>query len=77
VDLAIILMFHPEIELSWIQSGYGSFYPSSTVGRRHLLACQANTAMMYLAHDMREGNYDANAMALASMRSIIAMWNQI
>jgi Ser/Thr protein kinase RdoA (MazF antagonist) len=74
IDTAVLLMFHPEIDLAWLKRGYYNKVHSDTLYRRQILLHQANIQMSYLAHDIREGNTDSRDIVLQSMRNLIREW---
>jgi aminoglycoside phosphotransferase (APT) family kinase protein len=75
LDVAILLMFHPEVELAWLAEGYGDDLRPSLPLRREILAHQVNIGMSYLAHDMREGNGDSTDIAQHVLRQWLATWS--
>lgn len=75
LDIAILTMFHPDVRLEWLWSGYapGEHVPANYP--RHILTLQANVALTYLAHDFRLGNADSRPIVLAGLRLIIEQWH--
>lgn len=75
LDIAVVTMFHPDVRLEWLWSGYapGEHVPANYP--RHILSLQANVALTYLAHDVRLGNADSRPIVLAGLRSIIEQWH--
>lgn len=75
LDIAVLTMFHPDVRLEWLWSGYapGEHVPANYP--RHILALQTNVALTYLAHDFRVGNADSRPIVLAGLRSIIEQWH--
>jgi aminoglycoside phosphotransferase (APT) family kinase protein len=76
LDVAVLLMFHPEIDLAWITQGYNGTPHTDGLSRRHIFAHQANIQMSYLAYDVQAGNMDSREIALQSMRQLIREWQQ-
>lgn len=75
LDIAVLTMFHPEIRLEWLWSGYAPGREVPDAFPRHILTLQANVALMYLAHDFRLGNADSRSIVLACLRSILEQWH--
>lgn len=74
-DFAVLSMFHPEVRLEWLWSGYAPGQDVPATFARDILALQANVALTYLAHDFRLGNADSRPIVLAGLRSIIERWH--
>jgi aminoglycoside phosphotransferase (APT) family kinase protein len=77
LDFAVLLMYHPELELAWLQRGY---QPSARFDEnfvRQLLVEQARVQMSYLAYDVRDGNADDSAMALQGLRTTLHAWERL
>lgn len=77
LDLAVLTMFHPDVQLEWLWRGYAPGQDIPAMYPRHILACQANVAMTYLAHDFRLGNTDSREVVLAGLRSILETWSSM
>jgi aminoglycoside phosphotransferase (APT) family kinase protein len=77
LDVAMLLMYHPEIELSWLLQGYRDLEVSEKSFRREMLIQQANVAMSFVGHNMREGNEDAREIALQGMRLLLENWRSV
>lgn len=77
LDLAVLLMYHPEVDLAWLQRGYGEQAAFDATWQRQILAQQANVGINYLAHDTREGNTDAREIALQRMRAWLYQWQAL
>lgn len=75
LDIAVLTMFHPEVRLEWLWRGYAPNQDIPDTWPRHILACQANVAMTYLAHDFRLGNADSREIVLSGLRSILERWS--
>lgn len=74
-DLAIILMFHPDLDPSWLWSGYTGEDAMPSAVTEQILALQANTGLSYLAHNERSGDTDSREVALMGLRAILKTWN--
>jgi aminoglycoside phosphotransferase (APT) family kinase protein len=70
LDIAVLLMYHPEIKLGWLLSKQ-TLELSETAFLREMLIQQANVAMSFVGHDMRESNEDAREIAVQGMRSML------
>jgi aminoglycoside phosphotransferase (APT) family kinase protein len=77
LDVAVFLMYNPDIELSWIVQDYAGFGISEMAFKREMLIWQANTAMGFLGHNMREGNEDYKDIAVFGMRSMLETWQSM
>jgi aminoglycoside phosphotransferase (APT) family kinase protein len=77
LDVAVFLMYHPDVELLWIVQDYSSLGISETAFKREMLIWQVNTAMSFLGHGMREGNEDYKDIAVQGMRSMIEKWQSL
>jgi Ser/Thr protein kinase RdoA (MazF antagonist) len=74
LDVAVFLMYNPNIELSWLIQDYLPLGVSEVEFRREMLMQQVNVGMSFLSHNMREGNEDYREVALQSLRSMIKNW---
>lgn len=74
LDVAVFLMYHPEIDLGWIIEGDSA---AQTTYKREMLLWQANTAMSFLAHDIQQGNEDYKDIAVSGMRSMLETWQSL
>jgi aminoglycoside phosphotransferase (APT) family kinase protein len=74
LDVAVFLMYNPDIELSWIIKDYSSLGVSEIAFRREVIMQQVNVGMSFLGHNLREGNEDYREVALQSLRSMIENW---
>jgi Ser/Thr protein kinase RdoA (MazF antagonist) len=77
LDVAVFLMYHPDIEVSWIVRDYSSLGISETAFKREMLVQQANVAMSFVGHDMRQGNEDYKEIAVLGMRSLLEQWQSL
>lgn len=77
LDLAVLTMFHPNVQLDWLWRGYAHGQDIPAMYPRDILACQANVAMTYLAHDFRLGNTDSREVVLGGLRSILGTWSSM
>jgi Ser/Thr protein kinase RdoA (MazF antagonist) len=77
LDVAVFLMYHPEVELSWIVRDYQNLGISETTFEREMLIQQANVAMSFVGHDMRIGNEDSREIAVRGMRSLLEKWQSL
>lgn len=71
LDIAVLLMFHPDVELAWLADGYGAGVADDARTRTMIVAHQANIGMSYLAHNTREGNHDSTEIALLGLRGLL------
>ena len=55
LDVGVLRMFHPEIELAWLAEGYGGGPFTAEGFEREVLAQQVDVAMSYLAENLRRG----------------------
>ncbi len=74
LDMTMLLMYHPDIELSWLLQSYQNLKISEAAFKRDMLIQQANVAMSFVGHNMREENYDARDIAVQGMRLLLANW---
>jgi aminoglycoside phosphotransferase (APT) family kinase protein len=74
LDIAVFLMYNPDIELSWMVQDYSSLEVSEIAFKREILIWQVNTAMSFLGHGIREGNEDYKDIAVQGLRSMIEKW---
>jgi aminoglycoside phosphotransferase (APT) family kinase protein len=77
LDVAVFLMYNPDIELSWIIEDYAGLGFSEMAFKREMLIWQVNTAMGFLGHNMRQGNEDYKDIAVFGMRSMLENWQSI
>ena len=77
LDVAVLTMYSPEIEPSWIVPDTSSLGISELAFKRDVLIWQANTAMGFLGHDMRQGNEDYKDLAVRGMRSMLEKWQSM
>jgi aminoglycoside phosphotransferase (APT) family kinase protein len=77
LDVAVFLMYNPDIELSWIIEDYAGLEFSEMAFKREMLIWQANTAMSFLGNNMRRGNEDYKEIAVFGMRSMLKNWQSM
>jgi aminoglycoside phosphotransferase (APT) family kinase protein len=77
LDVAVFLMYHPEVELSWMIKDDFSLDVPGMVFERETLIWQVNTAMGFLGHDMRQGNEDHKDIAVFGMRQMLEKWHSL
>jgi aminoglycoside phosphotransferase (APT) family kinase protein len=77
LDVAVFLMYHPDIELSWLLQGYADLKISETAFKREMLVQQVSVAMRMLGYDMRQGNEDYKEIAVLGMRSMLEKWQSL
>jgi len=75
LDFAVLLMYHPQIELAWLQHGYQPGVALDEAFMRQLLVQQACVQMRYLAFDFQEGDPDACAAALQGLHTTLHAWS--
>lgn len=75
VDLAALLMFHPELETASLAQGYLGQDAFPDAMRRQILAHQVNIGTSYLAHNERAGNHDSTEIAILGLRHMLTEWN--
>jgi aminoglycoside phosphotransferase (APT) family kinase protein len=76
LDIAVLLMYHPDIELSWILQGYEAVNDVDMF-KREMLIQQVNVAMSFLGHGMREGDVDYKEIAVQGMRLMLRNWQTL
>ena len=76
LDFAVLTMYHPDVQLAWLEQSYqnapfdGAFY-------RRMLIEQVNVEMGFLAHDLRQGNADYLALAVQGTRATLKAWQKL
>ncbi len=76
LDFAVLSMYHPDVQLAWLEQSYqnapfaGEFY-------RRMLIEQVNVEMGFLAHDLRQGNTDYLALAVQGTRATLKAWQEL
>jgi aminoglycoside phosphotransferase (APT) family kinase protein len=71
LDMAMLLMYHPELDLDAIVQGYEVTLPSALTLQKQIASLQANIAMSFLAHDIRRGDDASMQEALWGLRSLL------
>lgn len=74
MDLAIWTMYHPDIPVAALLSGYGDARVATTEGQRERIAHQVNTTATHLAHNMRDGNHNVRDLIVAALRESLDTW---
>lgn len=77
LDVGVLQMFHPEVELAWLAEGYGGGPLSEADFGREVLLHQVNVGMMHLAEAMRRGNESFKDIAVFGLRSWRERWRQL
>ncbi len=76
LDFAVLTMYHPDVQLGWLEQTYQAA-PFDQAFYRRVLIEQVNTGMGFLAHDLRQGNADYADLALAGMRATLKAWQEL
>lgn len=74
LDVGVLRMFHPEVELAWLAEGYGGAPLSEGGFGREVLLHQVNVGMMHLAESMRRGDESFKDIAVFGLRSWLERW---
>lgn len=77
LDLAIILVFHPELDPGCLWSGYTGHDVVPSAVTTQIFAHQANTGLSYLALNERSDDTDSREVALTGLRAILETWNEL
>lgn len=77
LDVGVLQMFHPEVELAWLAEGYGVGPWSGEGFGREVLMHQANVGMMHLAESMRRGDESFKDIAVFGLRSWLERWREL
>lgn len=77
LDIGVLQMFHPEVELAWLAEGYGTGTLLEEGFGREVLLHQTNVGMMHLAESMRQGNESFKDIAVFGLRSWLARWQAL
>lgn len=77
LDVGVLQMFHPEVELAWLAEGYGSTPLSGEGFGREVLMHQVNVGTMHLAESMRRGNESFKDIAVFGLRSWLEQWREL
>lgn len=72
LDISALLIYHPELELSWLLEGYHSVVGNEF--RKELLVQQANALMAMMSWDVREGRKDDLKFAIEGVRLLLKSW---
>jgi aminoglycoside phosphotransferase (APT) family kinase protein len=76
LDFAVLTMYHPEVQLAWLEQNYQGG-PFDSEFYRRVLVEQINVGIGFLAHDVRQGNADYLDLALQGMRASLRMWHTL
>lgn len=76
-DFALLYMEHPEVNLAWVQSGYGKADFFQETFPSHLLMHCVGKQVGYLAHYQEQGINDEAASAIKALRRILQEWKQL
>ncbi len=77
LDVGVLLMFHPDVELAWLAEGYGGGPLTGEDFGREVLLHQVNVGMSYLADAMRRGNESFKDIAVFGLRSWLERWREL
>lgn len=77
LDVGVLRMFHPEVELAWLAEGYGGGPFAAAGFEREVLAQQVNLAMSYLAENLRRGDETYKDVAVMGLRSWLGRWREL
>lgn len=77
LDVGVLQMFHPEVEMAWLADGYGGEPLSGEGFGREVLMHQANVGMMHLAESMRRGDESFKDIAVFGLRSWLERWREL
>lgn len=74
LDLAILRMFHPDVELAWLQRGYGPEASFNAAFQRRMTAHTTVVAIHYLDFDSAQGDGESVAAARDVLRQNLTNW---
>lgn len=77
LDVGVLLVFHPEVELAWLAEGYGGGPFAEESFEREVLAQQVNVATSYLAENLRRGDETYKDVAVMGLRSWLGRWREL
>jgi aminoglycoside phosphotransferase (APT) family kinase protein len=73
LDIAGLLTYHPELELSWMLQGYAPEISEKDF-RQEILVQQANALVAMMAYAVREGYQDDLGQMAAEARAVLQHW---
>ena len=76
LDLAMLNMYHPDVPLVWLESGYGDV-PFGQAFYRRVLIEKVNVATTFLAFDVRRGNLDYLPLAQQGLQDMLRAWQRL
>lgn len=76
LDFAMLRMYHPDVPLGWLESGY-SEVPLDREFDRRVLIEQINVGTGFLAFDVRRGNVDYLPLAFDGLRGTLRAWEEL
>jgi aminoglycoside phosphotransferase (APT) family kinase protein len=71
LDIAMLLMYHPELDLDAIVLGYDGNLPPKRTLQSQIVSHQANTGLRFLAVDAERGDRISMGYALEGLRSLL------
>lgn len=77
LDVGVLRMFHPEVELAWLAEGYGGGPLAEESFEREVLMHQVDVAMSYLAANLRRGDETYKDVAVMGLRSWLGRWREL
>lgn len=77
LDFAVLLMYHPQVELAWLQHGYQPGVAFDEAFVRLLLVQQACVQMRNLVFDVQEGHAEACAAAIQGLHTTLRAWEAL
>ena len=74
LDVGVLRMYHPEVELAWLAEGYGAGLLSGEGFEREVLMQQVNVGMSFLGENMRRGDETYKDIAVFGLRAWLERW---